>query len=86
MPSQLGKLENLLDLSLQHGASGGEKLSGAMPSQMGSLLKLTALQVQQNALSGPIPSEVVYMVAVVVCCTVLLYGTDVWWWLYGTDI
>jgi len=58
VPSQLGKLENLLDLSLQHGASGGEKLSGAMPSQMGSLLKLTALQVQQNALSGPIPSEV----------------------------
>ncbi|MCO5611086.1 hypothetical protein L7F22_065336 [Adiantum nelumboides] len=52
LPSSIGKLSQLIDLSLA-----GNSLSGAIPQEVGHLQKLTKLDLSRNMLSGTIPSD-----------------------------
>ena len=52
IPSELGNLANLQDLSLW-----GNQLSGSIPPQLGNLANLQALVLSSNQLSGSIPPE-----------------------------
>ncbi len=52
IPSELGSLSNLEELSLY-----SNQLSGSIPSELGSLPDLEELLLYSNQLSGPIPSE-----------------------------
>ncbi len=52
LPSELGSLSNLQDLSLEENS-----LSGTLPSELGSLSNLQVLNLDRNSLSGTLPSE-----------------------------
>ena len=52
IPSELGKLSNLIELSLW-----GNQLTGPIPPELGSLSELGVLELAGNQLTGPIPLE-----------------------------
>ena len=53
LPSELGNLTNLEDLSLR----GNHQLSGSIPTELGNLNNLRVLSLGYNQLSGSIPTE-----------------------------
>ena len=53
LPSELGNLTNLEDLSLR----GNHQLSGSIPTELGNLTNLRVLSLGYNQLSGSIPTE-----------------------------
>ena len=52
VPSELGSLTNLRDLSL-----GGNQLTGGIPKELGNLSNLRSLWLRLNQLTGEIPAE-----------------------------
>ena len=52
IPTELGKLTNLLSLHIEN-----TNLSGSIPSEIGQLTSLTSLLFQGNSLEGSLPSE-----------------------------
>ncbi|XP_026438672.1 MDIS1-interacting receptor like kinase 2-like, partial [Papaver somniferum] len=51
IPSDLGKLNKLVELNLSH-----NKLSGSVPNSFSEMLSLTVVDISYNELSGPIPN------------------------------
>ena len=52
IPSELGRLTNLVQINLQ-----GNQLSGAIPVEVGNMAKLENLALSENQLSGVLPRE-----------------------------